>query len=515
MNPVPVLAVLFDTILRRVYDFPTARILVVLRDEEKREFPHFAFPEVELSKPEASDASSPSRSGAFDAAVDQRVERFTESISFDFRLYPQDIAGSIAHAQMLADQQILTADECGQIVKTLGEIKTELDQGTFKLRPELEDIHMNVEQALIDRLGDVGRKLHTGRSRNDQVSTDIRLWVRDAIDRIDAALEKLQRAFLGRCDGDLDIIIPAYTHLQRAQPVVASHYWLAYIEKFERDRQRLADCRKRVNLCSLGTAALAGTTLNIDRENSARRLGFEGVVENSLDSSSDRDFLLECCFSLSTIAIHLSGWAEEWILWSTAEFDFIDLPHAFCTGSSIMPQKINPDVLELTRGKTARVVGSLQTLLMLTKGLPLAYNRDLQEDKPPLFDAVDTIEGCLELAAPLVAGASLKRESIGSQLDKGFLDATTLMEFLIKRGIPQRTAHHQIGGLVKLATEKSVTLSQLSLEDFQAFDESLDASVYDVLGVEKAVSAFQSYGSTAPDRVAAQIQRWKSRLPSV
>lgn len=458
---------------------------------------------------------SPSRSGAFEDAVDRRVERFTESISFDYRLYPQDIAGSIAHAKMLADQQILTAEECQQIVETLAQIKSELDAGTFKLKPELEDIHMNIEQSLIDRLGDVGRKLHTGRSRNDQVSTDIRLWVRDAIDRIDKALAELQRAFLSRCDRDLDIVIPAYTHLQRAQPVVASHYWLAYLEKFQRDRDRLADCRKRLNVCSLGTAALAGTTLDIDRENTAARLGFEGIVENSLDSSSDRDFLLETCFCLSTVGIHLSGWAEEWILWSTVEFNFIKLPHAFCTGSSIMPQKINPDVLELTRGKSARVVGSLQTLLMLTKGLPLAYNRDLQEDKPPLFDAVDTIEACLEVAAPLVAGAELNRDAVAQSLDRGFLDATTLMEFLIKRGVPQRTAHHQIGGLVKLATEKSATLSQLSLDDFRAFDPTLDDSVYAVLGVENAVSAFQSHGSTAPAQVAKQIQRWKTRLNPV
>ena len=457
-------------------------------------------------------SSSPSRSGAFDAAVDKRVEKFTESISFDYRMYQQDIRGSIAHAHMLADQKILTADEAQQIEQTLTDIKGEIESGQFQFRQELEDIHMNIEQVLIDRLGDVGRKLHTGRSRNDQCSTDARLWVRDAIDRLDGLLANLQSAFLSRCELDAGVIIPAYTHLQRAQPVLAPHYWLAYCEKFQRDRDRLADCRRRVNLCSLGTAALAGTTLPIDRENSAERLGFEGLVANSLDSSSDRDYLLETVFCLSTIAIHLSGWAEEWILWSTVEFNFIQLPHEFCTGSSIMPQKINPDVLELTRGKTARVVGSLQTLLMLTKGLPLAYNRDLQEDKPPLFDAVDTVESCLEVAAPLVEGARLKLDSIAGRLDRGFLDATTLMEYLIKRGLPQRTAHHLIGGLVKLATEKSVTLSQLPIEDFQSFDSSLDESVYDVLGVDKAVQAFQSVGSTAPAMVASQVDLWKKRL---
>ena len=460
----------------------------------------------------SSPGSSPSRSGAFDAAVDKRVEKFTESISFDHRMYQQDIRGSIAHAHMLADQKILTADEAEQIEKTLTDIKGEIENGQFQFRQELEDIHMNIEQVLIDRLGDVGRKLHTGRSRNDQCSTDARLWVRDAIDRLDGLLADLQTAFLSRCDLDAGVIIPAYTHLQRAQPVLAPHYWLAYCEKFQRDRDRLADCRRRVNLCSLGTAALAGTTLPIDRENSAKRLGFEGLVANSLDSSSDRDYLLETVFCLSTIAIHLSGWAEEWILWSTVEFDFIQLPHEFCTGSSIMPQKINPDVLELTRGKTARVVGSLQTLLMLTKGLPLAYNRDLQEDKPPLFDAVDTVQSCLEVAAPLVAGARLKLDSIAGRLDRGFLDATTLMEYLIKRGLPQRTAHHLIGGLVKLATEKSVTLSELPIEDFQSFDSSLDESVYAVLGVDKAVEAFQSVGSSAPAMVAGQVGLWKKRL---
>ncbi len=455
---------------------------------------------------------SPSRSGAFDVGVDHRVEQFTESISFDYRLYPQDIQGSTAHAQMLADQGIISTEECAQIVETLAQIKGRLDRGEFPLRPELEDIHMNIEQALIDELGDVGRKLHTGRSRNDQVSTDLRLWVRDAIDRVDQGLEQLQAAFVSRCEADMDVILPAYTHLQRAQPVIAPHYWLAYCEKFQRDRERLADCRRRVNICSLGTAALAGTTLPIDRNNTARRLGFEGVVANSIDSSSDRDYVLESVFCLANIGIHLSGWAEEWILWSSAEFNFLKLPHAFCTGSSIMPQKINPDVLELTRGKSARLIGSLQTLLVLTKGLPLAYNRDLQEDKLPIFDAFSTIESCISVAAPLVEGAKLNRESISSRLEQGFLDATTLMEFLIKKGIPQRTSHHLIGQMVRLATEKSVPLSGLSLKEFQSFEASLDDSIYDVLGVENSVAAFQSLGSTQPELVSQQVQEWKKRV---
>ena len=343
-------------------------------------------------------------SGVFEQATDKRVEKFTESVSFDHRLYAQDIRCSIAHAQMLAQTGLISADECRQIEQGLEEIRQEIEQGKFPFRTELEDIHMHIERALTDRTGDVGRKLHTARSRNDQVSTDLRVWVRDTIDEIDARLVDLQKAFVGRCPRDADVILPGYTHMQRAQPVLAPHYWLAYTEKLERDRARLADCRKRVNILSLGAAALAGTTLPIDRFDVARRLGFEGVAANSLDVSSDRDFAVEFAFVLTLIAEHLSTWAEEWILWSTTEFNFLKLPQTFCTGSSIMPQKINPDVLELTRGKTARVVGNLTRLLVLIKGLPLAYNRDLQEDKEPLFDSADTVRMCLELAAPLVAG---------------------------------------------------------------------------------------------------------------
>lgn len=455
---------------------------------------------------------SPSRSGVFGQATDRRVERFTESISFDRRLYDQDIRGSVAHAQMLAQVGVLTAAECQQITAGLEQIRSELDEGRLPLRIELEDIHMHIEQALIDRLGDVGRKLHTGRSRNDQVATDLRLWVRDALDHTDRLLADLQRALVGRCERDRDVILPAYTHLQRAQPVLAAHYWLAYCEKLERDRGRLADCRKRANVCSLGAAALAGTSIPIDRHDVAQRLGFDTVAANSLDVSSDRDFVLEAAFALSVIAIHLGGWAEEWILWSTAEFSFLKLPHAFCTGSSIMPQKINPDVLELIRGKTARVVGDLQTLLVLVKGLPLAYNRDLQEDKTPLFDAFDTVQACLSLACPLVEGAELRREVIRERLDRGYLDATTLMEYLIRQGMPQRTAHHLVGQLVGMAMERDVPLSALSLEDFQRLHPDLDERLYHVLGVENAVAAFVSYGSTAPTEVSRQVQLWRTRL---
>lgn len=456
--------------------------------------------------------SSPSRSGVFSQAADRRVEHFTESIRFDRRLFRHDIAGSIAHAQMLANVGLLSAAECAQICQALRDIQEEIEAGRFQFRTELEDIHMHIEQALIDRLGDVGRKLHTGRSRNDQVVTDLRLWTRDALDRVDRRLVTLQRAFVGRCDRDQDVILPGYTHLQRAQPVLAPHYWLAYCEKLERDRQRIADCRRRVNVCSLGAAALAGSSLPIDRHDVAKRLGFADVAANSLDASSDRDFVLEAAFVLSVIALHLSTWAEEWILWSTAEFGFLKLPQQFCTGSSIMPQKINPDVLELTRGRCARVLGDLQALLVLVKGLPLAYNRDLQEDKEPLFHAFDTVEACLELAAPLVAGAELDRAAIARRLEEGFLDATTLMEWLIRRGLPQRNAHHLVGKLVALAMARGVRLADLTLDDFRSAEPTLDASVYDVLGVARAVAAMRSYGSTGPEQVQMQIERWRSKL---
>ena len=451
-------------------------------------------------------------SGVFEQGTDALVEKFTESVSFDRRLYAQDIAGSIAHAQMLAKCGLLTSDECRQIEQTLADIRQEIEQGRFPFKIELEDIHMHIERALTDRLGDTGRKLHTARSRNDQISTDLRLWIRDSIDRLDGLLVGLQRAFVSRTDRDADCVLPGYTHLQRAQPVLAPHYWLAYCEKLERDRSRLADCRRRTNVCGLGAAALAGTSLNIDREDTARRLGFEGVAANSLDVSSDRDFALEFAFCLSVIALHLSTWAEEWILWSTSEFNFLKLPQTFCTGSSIMPQKVNPDVLELTRGKTARVIGSLQTLLVLMKGLPLAYNRDMQEDKPPLFDAFDTVAACLEIAAPLVAGAELNRTAIAERLDRGHLDATTFMEHLIRRGIPQRTAHGIVGKLVRKALDQNVRLSDLPLADFQAAHPELDATVYDVLGVDRAINAFVSYGSTAPAEVAKQVAIWKEKL---
>jgi argininosuccinate lyase len=450
--------------------------------------------------------------GRFSAATDNRVEAFSESISFDRRLYAHDIRASQAHARMLAEVGLLRAEEAAQILTALDDIRGQIERGEFEFSIQLEDIHTHIERALIAKLGDVGRKLHTGRSRNDQVVTDVKLWTRDALDAIDHRLIALQRCLVSAAERERDVVLPGYTHLQRAQPVLAAHYFLAYVEKFQRDRERLADCRKRVNVLSLGAAALAGTSLPIDRESVRRQLGFDAVAANSLDVSSDRDFLLEYVFDLATIALHLSGWAEEWILWSTTEFGFLVLPDAFCTGSSIMPHKKNPDVLELIRGKSARVVAALQQLCLLIKGLPLAYNRDLQEDKLPLFDAQDTVDGALELAAALVADSRLHRERIAARLEDGYLDATTLMEFFIARGIPMRAAHEAVGKLVKQCDEHGCKLADLPPAAFDQVSAGLSAEVSKVLGVANALQAFRSYGSTAPAEVERQLTAWKTRL---
>jgi argininosuccinate lyase len=450
--------------------------------------------------------------GVFTEETDSNVELFTESISFDKTLYDADIRGSVAHARMLKDVGLLTADEFSQIESGLSEIRSEIENGTFKYDIKKEDIHLHIESALTDKIGDAGRKLHTARSRNDQVITDFRLWIRDSLDRVNVLLIDLQKAFIGKCDKDFDVILPAYTHTQRAQPVLAPHYYLAYCEKFERDRQRILDCRKRVNVMGLGCAAVAGTSIPIDRNKTAEYLGFEAIAPNSIDVSSDRDFVLETVFCLLEISLHLSTLAEEWIWWFTSEFKFITIPQKFCTGSSIMPQKINPDVLELIRGKTARISGNLQALILLVKGLPLAYNRDLQEDKPPVFDSFNTLEAVLPLAAQIVAGTELNRKIIAERLEFGYLDATTLMEHLIKQGVPQRTAHGIVGRIVRFAMDKNVPLAKLTLSEFQAVYAGFDESVYTVLGAANAVSAMQSYGSTSPKEVRKQVDRWKERV---
>ncbi len=450
--------------------------------------------------------------GRFRGETDNRVEAFTESISFDQRLYREDVVASQAHARMLAEVGLLTPDEASQIVEALDQIEEEIDRGQFPFSISKEDIHTHIERALIDRLGEPGRKLHMARSRNDQIATDVRLWVRGAIDDLDNKLGTLQCALLSAAERDRDLILPGYTHLQRAQPVLAAHYFLAYIEKYQRDRERLADGRKRVNVLPLGAGALAGTSLPIDRDSVRRQLGFAALATNSLDAASDRDFLLEFIFDLTVIALHLGGWAEEWVLWATTEFNFLDLPDAFCTGSSIMPHKKNPDMLELIRGKAARVVGDLQHALVLVKGLPLAYNRDLQEDKIALFDAYDTVAASLELAAPLIRETRFRRQVIASRLEDGHLDATTFMEFLIAHDVPMRAAHEAVGKLVRVCEERQCRLADLPPESYESIRPGLGSEVYKVLGVTNALAAFQSAGSTGPAEVDRQLQAWKARL---
>jgi len=450
--------------------------------------------------------------GRFSGETDPRVEAFTESISFDHRLAAVDVRGSQAHARMLAEVGLLNDQERDAIVAELNTILAEISAGDFPFRVELEDVHMHIESALIERLGDVGRKLHTGRSRNDQVATDLKLYVRDSIDTIDGLLLDLQRAFVSRSELDAGVILPAYTHLQRAQPVQAIQYWLAYCEKFARDRGRLADCRTRLNVSPLGTAAGAGTSLEINRELTADELGFDAPAGNSLDVSGDRDFLVEFTSDLALVSVHLSGWAEEWILWCSREFDMLSLPDAYTTGSSIMPQKRNPDVLELIRGKSARVIAAANQLMVLLKGLPLAYNRDLQEDKIALFDAIDTTVACLELAPAIVETARLNTDSITARLEDGFLDATALMEYLIRLEVPMRTAHETVGRLVAHCESQGQRLAELSLEQFQEIHESIDESVFEVLGTANAVAVLSSQGSGGPEAVAVSLAHWQQVL---
>lgn len=450
--------------------------------------------------------------GRFEGGTDERVEAFTESISVDRRLYEQDIEASIAHAEMLAETGLLSKEEATKIVQALKAIREQIERGAFRFSTKQEDIHTHIEQALIERLGDVGRKLHTGRSRNDQIATDMKLWVRGAIDEICGRLHELQAVLVEAATRERDLVLPGYTHLQRAQPILAAHYFLAYAEKFQRDSDRLSGLREDLLDLPLGAAALAGTSLPIDRNIVARKLLFRRVMNNSLDAVSDRDFVLEFVFDLTLIALHLSGWAEEWIIWSTVEFGFIELPDAFCTGSSIMPHKKNPDVLELIRGKAARVIGDLQHLLVLVKGLPLAYNRDLQEDKPALFDAYDTVLACVGLAIPLIQQTCFRREVIAARLEDGFLDATTLMEYLIKQGVPMRSAHEAVGKLVRLCEERRCRLQDLPAEAFDAVRPGLTPGVYQVLGVKNALAAIQSEGSTGPAEVEKTLQAWRDRL---
>ncbi|WP_314914254.1 argininosuccinate lyase [Acinetobacter harbinensis] len=468
----------------------------------------------------SSNSSNPSQAqtsgmwgGRFSEATDAFVAEFTASVQFDQRFYKQDIAGSIAHATMLAKVGVLTEQERNDIINGLTAIQAEIEAGNFEWRIDLEDVHMNIESRLTARIGITGKKLHTGRSRNDQVATDIRLYVRDEIDAILKLLEKLQKGILGLAAKNTDTIMPGFTHLQTAQPVTFGHHLMAWFEMLVRDSERLIDCRKRVNRLPLGSAALAGTTYPIEREYTAALLGFEAVCENSLDAVSDRDFAIEFNADAALIMMHLSRMSEEMILWTSAQFKFVNIPDRFCTGSSIMPQKKNPDVPELIRGKTGRVYGDLMSLLTLMKGQPLAYNKDNQEDKEPLFDAIDTVRGSLMAFADMIPALVPNIEVMREAALRGFSTATDLADYLVKNGVAFRDAHEIVGNAVALGVAENKDLSELTLAQLQQFSSLISADVFEkALTLEASVNARNHIGGTAPAQVMAAIERAYTRL---
>jgi len=447
--------------------------------------------------------------GRFTAATNELVEEFTASIPYDWRLYPYDIAGSIAHTDMLAKTNIITRKEARRINKGLEDILREIASGSFSFKIELEDIHMNIENRLIEKIGPVGGKLHTARSRNDQVALDIRMYLRDEIADIHGLLRSLQKVIVVLADKHQGVVLPGYTHLQRAQPVLLGHHLLAYYEMFERDRGRLEDCFRRVNVMPLGAGALAGTVLPIDRKFVAKQLAFDSVSENSMDAVSDRDFAIEFVSSCAQIMMHLSRLSEELVIWSSSEFGFITLSDAFTTGSSIMPQKKNPDVAELTRGKTARVYGSLTTLLTLMKGLPLAYNRDMQEDKEPLFDAADTVSMSITVMAEMLKGIAVHEKKMRQAAEDGFITATDLADYLVRKNIPFRRAHEIVGRAVLRATELECGLGDLSLSEYRRLSPQIDEDVYDAISVTMSVTRRTSFGGTAPVNLKKRLQTLK------
>jgi len=450
--------------------------------------------------------------GRFSESTDAFVQAFTASVGFDRRMYRQDIQGSQAHATMLAEAGVLTGEERDAIVQGLDEIRAEIEAGEFQWSVALEDVHMNIEARLTDKIGITGKKLHTGRSRNDQVATDIRLWLRDEIDLIDGEMARLMTGLLDQAEREAATIMPGFTHLQTAQPVTFGHHLLAWFEMLKRDRERLADCRKRVNRMPLGAAALAGTTYPIIRERTRELLGFDEVCENSLDAVSDRDFAIEFCALAALCVTHLSRVSEELVLWTSAQFNFIDLPDRFCTGSSIMPQKKNPDVPELVRGKTGRLNGHLIALLTLMKSQPLAYNKDNQEDKEPLFDAVDTLAGCLRAFADMIPAIEPNREVMREAARRGFATATDLADYLVRKGVAFRDAHEIVGKAVALGVEKKKDLSDMSLAELRQFSDQIDDDVFEVLTLEGSVSARDHVGGTAPDQVRAAVKRGREAL---
>lgn len=455
--------------------------------------------------------------GRFSQSTESLVEDFTESVSYDRRLYRQDIKGSIAHARMLGERGIIPQKDAQRIIEGLEKILKEIEEGRFEWKTGLEDVHMNIEKALTDMIGPAGGRLHTARSRNDQVATDFRLFIKDEIKELDELLKGIQSAFIHQAEKYMGLIMPGFTHLQKAQPVLYSHHMLAYFEMFKRDRQRLSDCVRRVDVCPLGSAALAGTSYPIDRQMTARELGFSQVSPNSMDAVSDRDFALEFLFCLSVIMMHLSRLSEELIIWMSSEFSFVELPDAYCTGSSIMPQKKNPDVPELVRGKTGRVYGSLFALFTTLKGLPLTYNRDLQEDKEQLFDALDTVKSSLAVMTGVVEKMIPRDKNITRDTETGFLTATDLADYLVKKGLPFRQAHEVVGKAVARCIERGMELHELDMDELRKLHELIDEDVLEVLSVEGSVRSRNCTGGTGHEVVKealSEAKRWlkKSRI---
>lgn len=459
-----------------------------------------------------STTSSSMWGGRFSEATDQFVAEFTASVRFDQRMYRQDIRGSIAHATMLAKVGVLSVADRDLIIAGLEQILGEIEAGQFEWRVDLEDVHMNIEHRLTERIGIAGKRLHTGRSRNDQVATDIRLYVRDEIDAIRAELKRLLTGLIDLAEREADTIMPGFTHLQTAQPVTFGHHLLAWFENLKRDDERLVDLRQRVNRLPLGAAALAGTTYPIDRHYTAELLGFDAVCENSLDAVSDRDFAIEFSSAAALIMMHLSRFSEELVLWASAQFQFVDLPDRFCTGSSIMPQKKNPDVPELVRGKAGRVFGHLMALLTLMKGQPLAYNKDNQEDKEPLFDAIDTVRGSLRAFADMVPALQPRRDIMREAARRGFATATDLADYLVKRGVAFRDAHEVVGKAVGYGVQTGKDLAEMTLAELQQFSSVITDDVFAVLTLEGSVSARNHFGGTAPAQVRAAVERARARI---
>lgn len=447
--------------------------------------------------------------GRFSKATDTLVDDFNSSIRFDARMYAQDIEGSMAHAEMLGKQGIIPVSDAELIVKTLAEIKTDIEAGKVEFEIDAEDIHMNIETILISRIGDVGKRLHTGRSRNDQVALDIRMYLRSEIDTLGGLLDELKATILDIAEKNLDTIMPGYTHLQKAQPITLAHHVMAYYEMLRRDSERLADCRKRLNVMPLGSGALAGTTYPLDREFVAEKLGFDAVTVNSLDGVSDRDFVCELAFDLSMIMTHLSRFSEEIILWSSHEFGFIELDDAYSTGSSIMPQKKNPDVAELVRGKSGRVFGSLMGLLTMMKGLPLAYNKDMQEDKEQIFDAIDTVKMCLPVFSKMLATMRVKRDAMLNGAKGGFTNATDVADYLVKHGLPFRDAHAVVGRMVAYCIEHNTVIDALSMEEFKDFSELISDDIYGEISLETCVNQRKLIGGPAIETMKSVIENYK------